>query len=268
MERSSFILKALAVSLMLVSATAMANTKGYKGETDLKCEAPAPCCPTCPVSLMDGFYVGLGLGYDNYRVRQNFDLSETGLGTPFLNGNPPISVNGWTPQLFLGYGKNMSDAFYLGAEVFIDTSNAEASYNVSDTTFNYSSKIEAELGYGVALLPGIKLNCTTLGYLRLGYNWVRMEYKQNMTDNNLDTRGSSSNTDTVHGFSYGIGMETLLNCNWSLRGEYIHTNYSSSHSGLSVIGSQGLAPPPTTILDSSYDPSDNQYMLSLIFHFA
>lgn len=264
MKHSTFMYSVLAASLVLVSATASAHTKGYKGESDLKCEAPAPCCPTCPVSLMDGFYVGLGLGYDSYRVRNSFDVANND-EDDFLSGNPPVSATGWVPELFLGYGKYVTDTFYLGGEAFINTSNAEGSYSVSDTDFNYSSKIEGGTGFGIAFLPGIKLNCTTLAYLRLGYNWERLEAKQSFTDLDESTSGSVNTTNTVHGFSYGVGMESLISCNWSLRAEYTHTNYSTFNSGLEtpiVATLQGS----TDTLSSKYDPSDNQFMLSLIYH--
>lgn len=259
--------KLISMSFVLLTSTAFAHC--YKGEVrNYKCEI-APCVPCCEC-LHDGLYVGGGLGYDNFRVRDTFSLrfgqEDRITDTTTLSGNPPIAVNGWAERLFLGYGKYFND-YYLGAEVFISNSDADASFNInknSNTFINYAAKIEADTGYGISILPGLKLNQDTMAYLRFGYNWVSLTTKESLQEIQLSPF-DSNHSSYVHGFSYGIGAETYLACNWSLRSEYTHTNYSS-FKGISRFVDHGEGVFDTYY--SRFSPSDNQYMVDLVYHIA
>lgn len=252
MNLSSFSLKALTASLVLLSTTGLAFAKhhqqmeNYKGERSFK---DVPPCPA-PAMLKDGFYVGAQAGYDSYRVRENVGFFAA--GAPQLVTNPAINATGFVGGLFLGYGKYMTDMFYLGGEIFGNYSGADDNgYNVySNNALAYNSEIKAHGGWGLAVLPGMRINDTTLGYIRLGWNWVRMESNENSLS--FTPTGNANPTDTVNGFAYGLGMETLLTGDWSLRAEYTHTGYSSFSSNLGT----------------SFNPSDNQFMVGINWHFA
>lgn len=253
MNFSSFKVKALTASLILLSSSGVAFAKNYKGEPVYKGEVPCPA----PVTLKDGFYVGAQAGYDAYRVRESTTGAATGpLGTTTVSSNPAVAATGWVGGLFVGYGRYLTDLFYLGGEIFADYSGAQENHNtgVSTTlgggaTGNLSTKIEARGSAGLGLLPGIKLNDTSLGYVRLGWNWVNMKATQDFTGTTGSASGS--NTDTTNGFVFGFGLETLLWDNWSVRGEFDHTYYKSFNAG-----------------STSYDPSDNQYTMGILYHFA
>src|SRR3990167_1917753 len=199
-----------------------------------------PCPP--PKMLKDGFYVGGQVGYDSYRVREGITLASPGT----LTGNPVINATGWVGGLFVGYGQYFNDIYYLGGEVFGNYSGADQSYSLTDTG-TYNSKVEARGGYGISVLPGVKLNDASFGYVRLCYNWSNLKTTES-TD--IPTSGNKSNTSG--GFNYGVGIETLVYENWSVRGEYTHTGYNSF----------------TSALNTSINPSDNQFMLGVLYHFA
>ena len=55
------------------------------------------------------------------------------------------------------------------------------------------------------------------------------------------------------GFAYGLGIEQAVYKSWSLRAEYIRTDYSDFNTNLNAIGS---------VLSAS----DNRYMLGIIYH--
>jgi len=98
-------------------------------------------------------------------------------------------------------------------------------------------------------LPGMKLNDTSLGYVRLGWNWANLKSKESMTG------GASANkSNTSNGFVWGVGVETLLVDNWSVRTEYSHTYYSNFTSGGAFA--------------TKFSPSDNQFMVGVLYHFA
>jgi outer membrane immunogenic protein len=115
--------------------------------------------------------------------------------------------------------------------------------------------------WGLALLPGIRLNHTSLGYVRLGYSWLTLKGRVNITANNLvdlvpgSVFSTARKTDTSSGFNFGFGIETLLWENWSMRTEYTHYYYDSFTA----------ASDPTGVT-TTYNPSDNQFMLGFTYH--
>lgn len=243
-----------ALSVAIAAASLMMATPGfahknYKGESFK--DMPAPCPE--PKMLKDGFYAGIQGGYDSYRVRASSHIldivSLSGVGND----------TGWVGGLFVGYGKYLTDLFYLGGEVFANYNGSDNTiFSTSTPSLNLTSnaKFEVNGSYGLALLPGIRLNDTTLGYIRLGWNWANLKASANVNNNGTIYRSSTSNTS--NGFNYGLGMETLLVDNWSLRTEYSHTGYSSFSTGRHNNSS----------VRTSINPSDNQFMLGLIYHFA
>lgn len=237
----SFQLKSVAVAALLLSSTIAFAGQQYK-DANFK---DAPVAPSC-AQLTDGFYVGAEGGYDVYNI--NINSSVPGVGSNSVN----LNANGWAGGLMLGYGKYFTNtSFYLGGELFGLYSNANETVNATNLTgvtpVSYDGKVNVNGSYGLALLPGVKLNDTTLGYVRLGYNWSSIKYQESLTG-----VGSASKTNTSSGFAYGLGVETLLSGNWSVRTEYTYTNYNSSNTSLGA--------------GTSVDPSDNQFMLGLIYH--
>lgn len=246
MKRMSFPLNVFAVSLLLASTAVFAHhhKSEYKGESDFKCETP---CNTCSKTLHEGFYAGFSFGHDGYRVRENFDVSDGDSG--FLQGNPPINGTGWVPELFAGYSAYWC-RFYLGGELYLNMSTTDnATYGVADNVASYNNKFEARTGYGVAIIPGYKLNRTTLVYLRGSYNWLGVDTEESISTN---SPSRFNNSNTIHGLGYGVGMETALCNNWSVRAEYNHLTYNTITSGL----------------DTSFEPYDNRYSIGLVYHLA
>jgi len=238
----SFKMKTVAVATLLLSSSLAFAGHQYKDQV-FKDAPPAPVCP----QLMDGFYVGVQGGYDVYDV--NISSSTAGVHS----SNVDLNANGWVGGLMLGYGQYFSNMYYLGGELFGNLSNANENYNATSldggAPVAYNGKVTVNGSYGLALLPGVKLNDATLGYIRLGYNWTNIKYQESLTG-----VGSASKTNTSGGFAYGVGMETLLSGNWSLRTEYTYTNYNSSNTSLGA--------------GTNVDPSDNQFMLGLLYHFV
>lgn len=244
MKFSSIAVKALTASIILASTTGLALAKSHhKGEADYKGEAPCPA----PVMLKDGFYLGAQAGYEAYRVRQSF----SGSGISF---NPVVAPTGWVGGLFIGYGQYLSDLFYLGGEIFGNVSGAETRNSIGIAGIGgvttASNKVQVNGNYGLALLPGIRLNNTSLGYLRLGWNWASIKTTNNAFVPGVGT-AHSSNTHTANGFDFGLGIETLVYDNWSVRTEYTHTWFNSFSRG-----------------GANYSPSDNQFLLGAVYHLA
>ncbi len=251
MNRSSFTLKALTVAMILASTTGMVFAKGYKG--DYKGEA----CPP-PQMLKTGWYLGAQVGYDSYRVRNNLTGTINAIN---YAANPVINGTGWVGGLMLGYGMMMNEWFYLGGELFGNVSGVDQnmSMNVTDgVTSSINTKFQVNSNYGLGVLPGIKMTDSTLTYVRLGWNWANIKQSANVVDNTVAPAlvASGSKTNTANGFVFGVGMETLIVDNWSLRGEFDHTWYNNFNVAAGALGS------------ASVNPSDNQYMLAVLYHFG
>jgi outer membrane immunogenic protein len=246
-------------ALLLVSTTSFAavNYKGenYKGEA---MTAPVPAATVAAVApcsvekaLKDGFYVGAQVGYDSYRVSQNYNLSAPGFSS---SGNSSNNATGFVGGLFAGYGQSFQDAFYLAGEVLVNTSGANQSNSVvtSDASgsLTSNSKFSVNTSYAARFLPGIKLNNSSLFYVPLGYISTSLKGQRSIISSNGNS-ATSRKSKYSGGFVYGLGMETAVNENFSLRGEYTHSsNNSFSSSGV------------------KYSPYDNQLMVGLLYHFA
>lgn len=209
--------------------------KGYKGV--------APC-PT----LMGGVYVGAQVGYEAFRIRQSVVTPDGSLASR-------NSLTGWLGGLFLGYGQYFNERFYLGGEVL-------ANYNGKDETLvsgtddgdSFSRKLKVKGTWGLALIPGLKLNPSTLGYLRLGYDWTNLENTYISVDDEFGTANINNNF-RVGGFNFGVGIETLVQDNWSVRAQYKHIWYDNRTSSLSGVSTR-------------IEPSNDQFSLGLVYRFC
>lgn len=238
----------VSVAALLLASTAGFAAGNYKGE-NYKGEAMAVPCPV-EKPLKDGFYVGAQVGYDSYRAAESYNLAN---GTLAANGSNTINATGWAGGLFAGYGQYFQDAYYLAGEILVNTSGASQSNNGTFTSAGTSvatnNKFSANTSYGVRLLPGIKLNNSALLYIPLGYISTSLKGTQSISSGALGASGSKSQYSGA--FVYGIGIETAIYENFSLRGEYTHTNNNSFSTG-------GV----------KWTPYDNQVMLGLLYHFA
>lgn len=241
MKASSISVKLLATALVIASTTGVAFAKNYKGESNYKDMKDMPVCPP-PVMLKDGFYLGAQVGYDSYRVRESFSNA-------LLSTNPVINDSGWIGGLFIGYGQYLTDLFYLGGEIFGNVNGSSQSHRTTTAAVSHYGKFTANGNYGLALVPGLRLNDTSLGYIKLGWNWANFKGNQSLTTAAGTVSGSHSSTQ--NGFDFGLGIETLLMTNWSVRTEFNHTWFNSFNAG-----------------GATYNPSDNQFTLGLLYHFS
>lgn len=225
----------------------------YKGEASYKGEPmPAPCPQ--PLILRDGFYVGAEALYDSYRSRVTTVASVAGVAASAVH---VIASNGWGGGIFGGYGMYFNNLYYLAGEVFVNGTSATQS--VSRTTTDagvetsINNQINVEATWGISVLPGLKLNDSSLGYIRLGYEQakIRSQHFAITTVTVPITDANYNNNQWQNGFEYGVGIETAVYRNLSVRGEYDHTSFSNNRSSL-----------------VSVNTSDNQFNLGLIYHFA
>lgn len=235
----STITKVIIGSALVASTLSVANARNmYKD---------MPCRPM----LKDGFYLGALAGYDAFRLHQSFSDADNSFS---MTG----SLTGWTGGLFAGYGQYFQNYYYLGGEILANYNGQNqtvmsASDNDGD---NNSQRAKAEGTFGIAILPGLKLQDTVLGYLRLGYNWTRFNSSYSSFDAGDGSTVSVSSNKTEGGFDAGIGLEALLTDNWSMRTEYNHVWYNSAN----------LISPPAG--SANTEISDNQFNVGFVYHIS
>ena len=250
-------------ALVVLSAQASYARTAYKGEPVYKEQPP------CPIERMlaKGFYVGVGAGYDSYRARSTntTDILAGAVGYDFSTTNH-LDATGWVGDVFVGYDMPF-DIWNIGLEAFYSRSGADGTENYNLLTGNGGvttaatgqNKAQITNGYGISVLPGYFLSNGTLAFLRLG--WTRSQFQ--LQNNSTVTGTAPILTGTVNtslsqqqyrnGFTLGLGLETLIVDNWSVRGEFDHTWYNSGgFNGANI---------------SSVNLSNNQGNVSVIYHF-
>lgn len=229
----------LTSSLLLASTMSYAY-KNYKGE-DYKGEVVVRPLSTCCLmkELNDGIYIGLGLGYDSYRIRQNLGVTDIDGGLD--QANPAIGARGVLGSVFAGYGQYFN-WFYIAGEIFTNYSGAATSYSLN----SYHSNFSARGSYGLGILPGLRLSVASLLYARLGF--IRTSFQ---AQENGFSGPALNTTNWGNGFNYGLGMETVIYDKFSLRGEYTYTSYSSFSSAVGT----------------KFSPTNTEFVMGLIYHF-
>ena len=248
------------IATTLIAATpaiaeSINHAKSYKAE-NYKGEA----LPQCPgLDLLDGLYVGAAAGYDSYRVI-NRVLADSPFIDPLNVGSfqfaPRLNATGAVGGGLVGFGKYFERFYntYVAVELFGNGSAANSDYeliNNSAVSEVFKTKVSIKSSYGVSLLPGIKLNNTTLSYIRLGCNWSDIEVHQSFISDGTAVQ-INNKSNSSRGFNYGLGLESAFYNNFSTRAEYTHTDYSSFK----------------TDIDSKITAASNQFMLALIYHFV
>lgn len=199
-------------------------------------------------ALKDGPYVGVGVGYDSYRIRQNSSISDDD-GDVF-SANPPLSGRSFVGSIFAGYGQYFNNMFYLAGELNYNFSDAEAKYSVGNALSAYNASISGRNSFGVSLIPGVKVTDASLLYAKIGY--VRTNFKATESQTGALTGNyNTSVSKNVSGTDYGVGMETLVSDKLSVRAEYNYINYNSFTNATS---------------GSKFSPKDNQFMVGLVYH--
>lgn len=165
-----------------------------------------------------GFYVGIGGGFgaSNHKV---IAKNNEGPGSISFNG---IGGDGVFGEITAGYDHMLSERLLLGGFIDANLSNIGPSLDVN---IGSSSLINADLtnqyGFDVGARLGYLLNPSTLGYVLGGYSWRHFKL-----DGSLGDESFSFSKDRG-GYVLGVGMETVVGSNWTIKTEYRYADYGS-----------------------------------------
>lgn len=140
--------------------------------------------------------------------------------------SPNGSYRGVAPRLAFGYSDMISNEGYFAGELFVTPTSGVLSENTPNST-----SLKTTRDFGASIIPGYYINQSVIGFLRFGA---------------ITTKFTGPNK-YLTGAQFGIGMQTLLTPNWSVRTEYNYITYRSSSS----IGT----------------PRSDQFSLGLLYYF-
>ena len=120
------------------------------------------------------------------------------------------------------------------------------------TTATNKATYSSDGNVGIDVIPRMTLNPSTIAYVRLGYIWADLEGSDTVTATGF-APVSSSSSNWEGGFHWGVGIESAFYLkNWSVRAEYTYTTFNDVNNDLGTFE----------------NPTDNQFMVGLLYHFA
>jgi len=242
--------KALIASAILAASTGIAFANGG-----------TPSTYTPPMaSTMHDFYVGAGVSRDFGTFNfQTTEYDSLGSGQILDTTNTDFGKDGWNGDLFGGLGFTFQDHYYLAGEIFGSISNVKATSSYTALQSNgvvvSATPIELKLrhSYGVSLIPGLKLNDSTMLYGRVG--WIRSRFGITLS-NGVQ---SIDNNTSKNGLQLGVGLNTMVTNNVSARMEYDWNDYGKI--------SQNIYTNSVLTDNLTVKPRVDQLKLAVIYHF-
>ncbi len=234
--------------------------------------------------LASGFYIGANVSRDF----ANFDTDINHISGTFgpqslITRSQPVSFD-WNAQginggVFVGYRFLFNHRYDLGIEAFADASslkgNFKGAYISTGARITSKAKVESPYTVGVSVLPGVQLNPETEIFARIGWAYSRFKFSDN---SNLSDDGVTTNLpaqplklhENSSGLQLGLGMETALTTELSLRMEYDWACYGSikKQTGPTNIGGNFQASPTIYSASIKLRPTINTFKVGLDYHFV
>lgn len=198
-----------------------------------------------------GPYVGVTAGYS----KGDYDLRSAPLltspGSPFFgsfggttaNSQPEFEVKGEEYGLTAGYNMQSGNWVY-GVEGDVNLSQANDAVWIADRpspgTNRFNTRLEGDVDYSATLRArlGYSLGPVLL-YGTAGGAMMRASLDRSYT-NAAGARIADKDGETYFGLAYGGGAEWALNDRWSIKGEYLRTDFQrETHSH--AYGPDGIA---------------------------
>jgi outer membrane immunogenic protein len=180
-----------------------------------------------------GFYLGLGVGYGMVFGDNKYSDS-----TPVNQSWTNDGLAGGFGTVVLGFDRQFREHYVLGVFTEFDWASMEGHFRndlppATDDTFRLRD------AYSIGGRAGFLLTPTSLLYATGGYTWAWIKNNGyfDIFDEDTNTLFPGRNP-RVQGPFVGVGMETQLGRNWSLRGEARYTMFDDivTNSGNTALG--------------------------------
>lgn len=206
------------------TSSSMSNVRSQSGKIGFshKFQDNGAVQAVSQANISSGFYGGGALGYGLTTAKYTVTLAPAApiptQGSAEMSGlSGNIGVHG-------GYGF-VYNCFYVGGEAGYTFDQSKINDTTGAGVFAGTGGFQLKRsGYvGAALRGGYLVSPSTMLYLRLGGNWSKWKFLDSGTPTNSFTPtvfGTGSNTRVS--FVPGLGLETALNKNVYVRGEYTY----------------------------------------------
>lgn len=225
----------------LISAAIIAAATGFTA---------TPAMADSPV-----FYTGLNIGWNASEIELE---GSTEANNNTFAGDQTASASGPAFGGILGVKFPISTGF-VGIEANVADSSAE--YEATQTVNGQQTldqTISSDLGYGLSAILAFNVNAHSQIYGIAGYQMTDFELKSSSRDLASGDITNDGYDDTLGGYRFGIGMETMLTSALSARLEWTQTNYSSEDFDIDMAGSTA---------EMEMKNSENRITIGIIGHF-
>jgi outer membrane immunogenic protein len=208
--------------------------------------ATAQAAPAPVATNWDGFYVGGNVGgtFGDGTAKTGSTFSgsgyfaQTSVDSINANGKKSLSPVGFTGGIQGGYNHQIGN-WVVGVEGDFGSDTASDSSSVTvvypccgPSTYTINQKVSSDWAMSIRPKAGYTFNNTfvgdVLGYITGGLVVSQMNYKEVFNDNfGQGAHEAVSTSDIAVGWSVGLGTEVALNSRWSVRPEYMYTDYGS-----------------------------------------
>lgn len=239
----------------------------------------------------NGFYAGAGIGGSqaHFDTQQRIEISPQVFGTQIfdiiLSSNPDLTDQSFAGNIDVGFSHLFKQHFYLALEADANTQSLSTSNPmtinevISPLVIAGKTQVQLTNEFAVTLNPGFVLGENTLFYGKIGPAWGDFDvkgsssYSQNL--GGLVTLSSATHFKQQgyeDGVRLGLGVERYISPQFSLKLEYLHTDYGTIRSDKQTFNSLSATTP--VILSgflshsAKIDAADNAVMLGIHYHFT
>ena len=161
-----------------------------------------------------GFYLGGGVGYGHLIGKNRYD--EPGTINDLISNND--SAAGGLGTVVIGFDRLVRDRYVLGVFAEYDWSNIE----LEDLDTGLTTHFRVRNAFSIGGRGGFLMTPQSLLFLTAGYTWANGK-----SDGYFDIGPFAGvRSLDLNGPFVGLGMETQLGRNWSLRGEARYTMFN------------------------------------------
>lgn len=227
-----------------------------------------------------GPYVGVSLGHasgdsdGSLTLGGNWSIESQTLRDGVTNlWKPDLSPEGWSYGLQIGVNHQSESGWVFGGELGYSLLDADdsrltpqtaATSTIPSLTYSVGNSAEIDSVFSATAHLGYDFK-PILGYVILGYSWADATYGAEVLSNGGYSK-IGQGSETVGGFTYGLGGAAKISPDWSMRLDWTRTDFEeTAFSTTYRAGSTFTSPAYTETFEQ--DLSLDTIRLGLNFHF-
>jgi len=200
-------------------------------------------------SKFEGFYGQIGVGYENTHPSLSYgNVNVTGTG-PFVGSYPMSSTvgnsNSFAGTVTAGFFFPVNKEFYMGfgAEYSPIAGNTQ-NFSANGSGLTANGQYNKENSYNIFITPAFPIGDDAMIYAKVGYTIASVKSQYS---------GGNSTTDSLNGYSVGLGYKQIIQGGFYGFGEINYAKYGDKTiNQVATIGTYNLSQ-DTTMSASTYN---------------